>query len=221
MRKIKASELSNDLNNAVVIKRREWTHYRKMSDALERTLRHCQKISTEKESEAVALREASQKAGFAEGFRLFFEELAHMLDEYDRLQDQRFSQYRQKLLDAVQCSLRDPAIVELIIQRLKEQNGQQKVIRIIVPHGVELPMGNDSPNYHFVNSDNITLQNENDAIRFPAEHLHGGWRKKADDDLSSVHHKIHSLVPDIYSQIAKKLLELSTDRGNCHHEKAE
>lgn len=218
MRKIDTSELPDDLEKYTLVKSRERTFHQKMSKALERTLGHCKELIAEQELLAISLKETAEKEGFVSGFQLFFSQLTVMLDEYGRLQAECFTRYRQALLDTVQSSLHEPVMVEHIIRRLQEKCGHQKVLKIIIPYGIQLPEGTDMSNYQFIDSNNITVQNENYSIRFPAEHLGEMWKGKADLELSSVNEKIEALVPDVLYRIGSELLEMSANKRIYHHE---
>ncbi|KML20828.1 type III secretion protein [Leclercia adecarboxylata] len=209
MRTITIDELPEDAPRQTVIKSVERTRHQRMTVALERTLTRCSEIHAEYELQTVRLRENCEREGFEAGFRLFFKQLILFIDDYQRLQNQRQTEFRQHVADALHKSLHDPTIVNRIIHHLQEQCGHQKALRIIIPKVVALPEGADASHYQFTDDNHITVQNDMDAIRFPSESLCHKWIQHADDKLIPLEALVNNLKPDRLRDIASQLIGLS------------
>lgn len=212
MRIISIDEKSSNLQQSSIIKSRELSQHKRLGAALERTLSRCSEIHAEYELQTTRLREAAEKQGYTSGFKLFFSQLIDMLDEYERRQNERFSELRSNVIMAIKSSLHDPTIVERIIHHLHEKSGQQKALRIIIPHEVQLPSGVDLSNYHFTDDNHITVQNDMDAIRFPSEALCHQWLAQAESEICALNASIGSLIPEILNDIGNQLIALSNNK---------
>ncbi len=209
MRTITTDSLPEDLDNLVVVKSGERTRHQKMTIALERTLSRCTEIHAAYELQTIRLRESCEKQGFEAGFRLFFDQLVKLIDDYQRLQHQRQTQFHQQVGKALQSSLHDPTIVNRIIHHLQEKCGHQKALRIIIPTAVMLPEGADASNYLFTDDNHITVQNDMDAIRFPSESLCRQWLNHADEMVAPTEAAMNHLTPAVLREIASQLIGLS------------
>lgn len=205
MRTITTDSLPEDIDNLVVIKSGERTRHQQMTVALERTLTRCNEIKLQ----AIKLRESYEKQGFEAGFRLFFDQLVTLIDNYQRLQHLWQTKFRHNVGEALKSSLHDPVIVNRIIHHLQEKCGHQKVLRIIIPTSVPLPEGADASNYQFTDNNHITVQNDMDAIRFPSESLCQQWLNHADEQVTSTDALITHLTSDVLREIASQLIGLS------------
>lgn len=212
MRTITNDELPQDWQKLTLVKSSERSRHRRMAAALERTLTRCSEINAEYESHTVAIRENSEKEGFAAGFELFFSQIIDMLDEYEKCQNARFNALRKNLNDALQSSLHDPVIVERIIHHLQEKCGHQKALRIIIPKEVPLPAGADASNYLFSDDNHITIQTDMDSIRFPGGALCREWLTHAENEILPMNHNIGTLIPELLQQLGNELLNLSEDK---------
>lgn len=209
MRTITHNELPQDLHRHTLIKFNERCRYRRMANALERTLNRCSEIYAEYESHTDTLRESCKKEGFTAGFTLFFSQILQTLNEFEECQNKRMDALRANLRSALESSLQDPVIVERIIHHLQEKSGQQKALKIIIPKGVQLPHDLDISNYQFCDHNHITIQNDMDSIRFPSESLCQQWLANAEQEITSLDKYIDSLIPNLLYSISKKLLTLS------------
>jgi len=212
MRTISNDELPQDWHKQTLIKSSERNRYRQMATALERTLKHCSEIHAEYESHTVAIRENSEKEGFAAGFELFFSEVIAMLDEYEKCQNARFNALRNNLNNALESSLHDPVIVERIIHHLQEKCGHQKALRIIIPKEVPLPVGADASNYQFSDDNHITIQTDTDSIRFPGGALCRQWLTQAENKIIPMNQNISTLIPELLQDLGSQLLTLSENK---------
>ncbi|MEW5290498.1 type III secretion protein [Erwinia papayae] len=209
MRKIELSTLPPHPDSMTLIKSGERMQHKRMATALERTLSRCNEINAEYQQHTVLLRENSEKEGFAAGFELFFSQLLSMFDEYTQLQNARFAKFQHDLSTALKTSFYDPVIVDRIIHHLQEKIGHQKDLKIIIPHQVPLPDGVEISNYIFTHDDNITVQNDSAALRFPAEFLCNQWLNEARKGMHTASEKIHSLIPEKLEELGNKLIQLS------------
>lgn len=209
MRTITIDELPEDLHRLAVIKSSERTRHQRMAVALERTLTRCSEIHAEYELQTIRLRESCEREAFQTGFELFFSQLVTLLDEYQRLQNERHEEFRQQIATALNKSLHDPTIVERIIHHLQEQCGHQKALRIVIPRAVKLPEGADISNYIYTDDNHITVQNDRDAVRFPSETLCRTWLQQADEKTVDFNETINNLTPDLLRNLAGKLIAMS------------
>ena len=209
MRTITIDTLPEDIDKQVVVKSGERTRHQRMTKALERTLNRCSEIHAEYELNTLKLRENCERQGFEAGFRLFFDQLVRLIDDYQRLQNQRQSQFRQHVGQALKSSLHDPMSVNRIIHHLQERCGHQKALRIIIPASVALPEGADASNYQFTDDNHITVQNDMDAIRFPSDSLCRQWLQQADEKTLPTDEVMNHLAPDLLRDIAGLLIGLS------------
>ncbi|WP_224718549.1 type III secretion protein [Pectobacterium versatile] len=209
MRTITKNELPQDLSKLTLIKSSERARYRRMANALERTLKRCSEIHEEYELHTVRLRENCEKNGFSTGFHLFFSQLIMMLEQYEKQQNSRMATMRENLITALKSSLHDPVIVERIIHHLQEKCGHQKDLKIVIPKIIPLPDGIDTSHYQFTDDNHITVQNETEAIRFPSESLCWEWIHYADNEIHTLNKKINSIIPDTLTSIAAQLILLS------------
>lgn len=209
MRTITTDTLPEDIDNQVVVKSGERTRHQRMTVALERTLSRCSEIHAEYELQTISLRESSEQQGFEAGFRLFFDQMVALIDDYQRLQHQHQMQFREQVGNALKSALHDSMIVNRIIHHLQEKCGHQKALRIIIPTAVKLPEGADASNYQFTDDNHITVQNDMDAIRFPSESLCRQWLHHADEKVAPTEAVMTHLAPDVLRDIASHLIGLS------------
>ncbi|MCX8958726.1 type III secretion protein [Erwinia psidii] len=195
-----------------------------MATALERTLSCCNEIQTASRLHAIELKENSEKEGFAAGFQLFFTQLMMALDEYDKLQNQRFAKLQQDLGEALKNSFFDPVIVDRIICHLQEKIGQQKNLKIIIPRKVSLPKNIDESNYLFTDENSITVRDDYHAVRFPSETLCEKWLDEANLSMATSNNKINKLIPETLIRISDDLIKLAGNQqdsypaNNYYHE---
>jgi len=204
MRMISKNNLPAYYHQYSVIKCKEREHYQRMTASLERTLARCNEMYAEYESQTVILRENSQKEGFLVGFELFFSQLIHFLNDYEKRQNARLTVLRTTLLNSIKESFNDTVIVERIIHNLQVQCGQQKPLRIIIPKSVRLPDGIDSSSYTLSDDSHITIQNDMDSIRFPIDSICQQWITESDNKIYPLSQEIKELIPIFMNKISQK-----------------
>ncbi|UIA88061.1 type III secretion protein [Erwinia tracheiphila] len=209
MRVIDSSSLPDEVIATGLIKSKERKQHTRMTEALERTLTRCNEITDAYQKHTVQLRENCEKEGYTEGFQLFFSQLISMLDEYQKLQDERFEIFQENFNTSLKESFYDPVIVDRIIHHLQEKIGHQRNLKIIIPRRVPIPEGAEISNYRFTDDDNITVQNDSLAIRFPSEYLCTQWVNESMLNLKIINKKIHSLIPDTLEVIGQHLIAIA------------
>lgn len=212
MRTITNKELPHCVYGHILIKSSVITRYRRMANALERTLNHCSEINFEYESRKNVIRENCEKEGFSTGLQLFFSQLIVMLDDYEKQQNARIEALRSLMVEAVETSFDDPDIVERIIYHIKKICCQQNIEKIIIPRTVQLPDGFDMPDYQFTDDNHITVQYDKEAIRFQRDPLCRQWLTHLETEMTTINNNINIIIPNVLNDIGWKLISLAEQK---------
>jgi len=213
MRKIPVNNLPHDLHDRVVVKANERNSYKNMAAVLERTFKQCSEMRKESELNAIVLEEDAKQEGLRLGFQLFISQLISFLEDFYQSYNRCLETYQQQMKAALNDSLNDPDIVNLIVNHLKNECRDNKILRIIIPNKTRLPVGFDTSQYEFTDASHITIQNDLEAIRFPSDALCRQWLEQADFTVQYNDHLIRNLAPEFLRNIADHLITLSNDHA--------
>lgn len=210
MRIISASELPPEYGNHVLIKASERNRYRRLGNALEKTLQQCSQIRAENEIYLDALKEDYMKAGFVAGYRRFMSQLTRLLEQYQVNYAEREKVFRTSLISAIQNALADPVIVGKLIEYMNEQSEQQQAPVVILPKGTPIPEGKSETTYLFSESSDIIVKNNTGAIKFPGDALCQQWLSTASQHCASLDAKLTETLCCFYTETGKELLAMAS-----------
>lgn len=212
MRTLSRAELPENCDNEILIKSGARRRQRRLSNALEMTLRRCREIHAEQNKHTVEMRARSEKEGFSAGFQHFFSMLIDMLEAYESLLYERQAIQHQQLQEAITQALHDPIAVERIVTHLHDYFDSRSELTLILPAGLPVPEAHAHLTCLTTEDEHITLQCGMQALRFPIDTLCQQWITQADKDIQHINQKLNELIPSTLTRIVEQLQQYDQQR---------
>ncbi|MCW2482635.1 hypothetical protein [Candidatus Symbiopectobacterium sp. NZEC135] len=202
MRTISLAELPEECRDSVLIRSKNRKQQCRSQNAIEHTLRRCHEIYDEQKQTSEEIKKQKEKEGFSAGFKLFFTTMLSMLNDYETLQHQRWTEQRQHLQKALTQTLHDPIIVEYVVTQLNAHCSHSDAMTLILPEVPDL-----SPHLTCLTTheNHITLQCGSHALRFPAQALCQQWMTQADSETQEFTQQLDALTPATLQEIIDML----------------
>ncbi|MCW2474873.1 hypothetical protein [Candidatus Symbiopectobacterium sp. NZEC151] len=205
MRTISLAELPEECRDSVLIRSKNRKQQCRSQNAIEHTLRRCHEIYDEQKQTSEEIKKQKEKEGFSAGFKLFFTTMLSMLNDYETLQHQRWTEQRQHLQKALTQTLHDPIIVEYVVTQLNAHCSHSDAMTLILPEGVAVPDLSPHLTCLTTHENHITLQCGSHALRFPAQALCQQWMTQADSETQEFTQQLDALTPATLQEIIDML----------------
>lgn len=205
MRTISLAELPEECRSSVLITAKNRKQQYRSQNAIEHTLRRCHEIQDELKREADEIKKQKEKEGFSTGFKLFFTTMLSILNDYETLQHERWTEQRHHLQKALTETLHDPIIVEYIVTQLNGHCRHSDTMTLILPEGVAVPDLSPHLTCLTTHENHITLQCGSHALRFPTETLCQQWMTQADNETQTFTRQLNALTPATLQEIIETL----------------
>ncbi|MCW2487399.1 hypothetical protein J5069_15985 [Candidatus Symbiopectobacterium sp. NZEC127] len=205
MRTISLAELPEECRDSVLIRSKNRKQQCRSQNAIEHTLRRCHEIYDEQKQTSEEIKKQKEKEGFSAGFKLCFTTMLSMLNDYETLQHQRWTEQRQHLQKALTQTLHDPIIVEYVVTQLNAHCSHSDAMTLILPEGVAVPDLSPHLTCLTTHENHITLQCGSHALRFPAQALCQQWMTQADSETQEFTQQLDALTPATLQEIIDML----------------